>query len=114
MSIELKIKLKSLAEEQRIIRKEELIIKNGKFSFKSNNRRESLYLHRTTHVRPIIRATHIAYGLIIGLEYHQIEPISHSEPNWTSVKAMVRKYGNTEDYEKFCEWSGNRELLRAA
>lgn len=114
MSIELKIKLKSLAEEARIIRREELSIKNGKFSYRSNQRRESIYLHRTTHIRPIARATHIAYGLIKGLEYHQIEQRNYSNPNWKSVKAMVRKYGSKKDYEKVLLWEEGKQLLEAA
>ena len=97
MSVELKIKLKSLAEEQRIIRKEELSIKNGKFSYKSNQRRESIYLHRVMHVRPIIRATHIAYGLIRGLQYHEIENSPKSIPNWNKVKEMIKKYSTNND-----------------
>jgi len=95
MSIELKIKLKSLAEEARIIRKEELTIKNGKFSYKANQRRESIYLHRVLHIRPITRATHLAYGLIKGLGHVQIERTPKTTPNWSKVKAMVEKYSET-------------------
>jgi len=100
MSIELKIKIKSLAEESRIIRKEELSIKKGKFSYKSNMRRESIYLHRTTHIRPIARATYLAYGLIRGLGYKQIERTSMTIPNWSKVKSMVEKYSDSDKREE--------------
>ena len=109
MSIELKIKLKSLAEEQRIIRKEELKHK-GKWSFKA----ERLIAHRKFHIRPIIRATHVVYGLIKGKEYHEIEQVSYSQPDWKSIKTMAKKYGSKEDYEKACLWEGNNIVLKAA
>jgi len=108
MSTELKIKLKSLAEEQRIIRKEELKLK-GNWAYKA----ERLIAHRKFRVRPIIRNTHIAYGLIKGHEYHEIEQKSYSSPNWDSVKTMVKKYGSTEDYEKACLWANNNLALVA-
>lgn len=111
MSTELKVKLKSLAEEARIIRKEELSIKNGNFSYKSNMKRESLYLHRTTHIRPIARATYLAYGLLRGLDYHQIERTTKTIPNWGKVRAMVEKYSEASyldaNLEKLKCWINN-------
>lgn len=108
MSTELKIKLKSLAAEQRIIRKEELKLK-GKWAFKA----ERLIAHRKFHVRPIIRATHIAYGLIRGLELHQIEQKSYSEPNWNAISLMVKKYGSAENVKTLKEWMTNMRVLKS-
>jgi len=96
--IKLKIKLKSLAAESRIIRKEELKNK-GKWSHQAND----LHYHRVHYLRPITRATHIAYGLLRGMEYLQIEPTSKSQPNWDKVKAMITKYSN---------WSNQQDNLK--
>ena len=100
MSVELKIKLKSLAEEQRIIKKEERKRK-GQWAYQVHNLRS----HRVDYVRPIIRATHIAYGLIRGLTYEQIENSPKTSPDWGKVKDMLKKYGNKGDLEKLYEKS---------
>ena len=94
----LKIKLKSLAAEARIIRKEELKRK-GKWSHQA----ETLYCHRVNYLRPITRATHVAYGLLRGLEYLQIEPTSKSQPDWDKIRGMITKYSN---------FSGRKENLK--
>lgn len=109
---ELKIKLKSLAEESRIIRREEL-------KYKHNIRKVAdLYDHRKHHVRPIARATHIAYGLLRGLEYNQIEPTSKTTPHWGKVRSMVKKYSNftteKDNLLKLDEWEFNNKMLKAA
>lgn len=95
MSTRLKIKLKSLAEEVRIIRKEESKLK-GQWAWKA----QRLYEHRISHLRPIIRNTHIAYGFIKGHLYHKIETNFKTYPDWSEVKTMIKKYGSREDYEK--------------
>ena len=61
----LKVKVKYLSEEARIIRKEE--------HRSWGSVRESLHLHRTQVVRPEARASHIAYGLLRGKTVEQIE-----------------------------------------
>lgn len=81
----LKIKVKSLAAEAKIIRKEE---------FRSNRQtRDALYWHRIFVVRTEARATHVAYGLIRGRTYKQIEQNPKGKPDWDKVKAMLKKYG---------------------
>lgn len=109
----LKIKLKSLAAEARIIRKEELKNK-GKWSWKA----ESFHYHRVSLLRPITRATHIAYGLLRGLEYNQIEPTSKATPHWGKVRSMVKKYSNLttekDNLLKLDEWEFNNKMLKAA
>ena len=91
-TVQLRIKLKSLAAEARIIRKEELKHK-GKFSYYA----DSFHDHRVHYLRPITRATHVAYGLLRGLEYLQIEPTSKTQPDWDKVKEMIRKYSGFAD-----------------
>lgn len=84
--IYLKVKVKSLADEARIIRLEtkrarSLSIKNG------------LYRHRIDVVRFEARHTHLAYGFLRGKSYEQIEQKAHVAPNWAKVRKMVEKYG---------------------
>lgn len=85
----LKVKIKSLAEEARIIRKEERASKGEK--------REGLYLHRVGVVRRAARHSLLAYGFLRGREYRQIEPKCENAPHWPEVFKMVSKYG-LQDY----------------
>ena len=86
----LKVKIKSLAEEARIIRLEtkrarKISIKNG------------LALHRTGIVRLEARHTQLAYGFLRGLAYSQMESKTHKEPDWKKIKRMIEKYGSHWD-----------------
>lgn len=115
MSIELKIKAISLADESRTIRRFENKLKAqaraaAAASLRSDNasaerqeelilRRQkaamgfkSLHEHRVGPVRKEARATNIARGLIKGLEYKAIERSAHTEPDWAAVDRMVIKY----------------------
>ena len=83
----LKVKIKSLAAEAKIIREETKrarcpSIKNG------------LYRHRIDVVRVEARHTHLAYGFLRGKTYHQIEKKAEVAPNWVKVRKMVEKYGS--------------------
>ena len=88
MSVYLKIKLKSLAAEARIIRAQERKTK-GQW----NATRESLYRHRIDVVRKVSRETHLAYGFLRGRTYEQMERSCYSPPDWKAVEKMVEKYG---------------------
>ena len=86
----LKVKIKSLAEEARIIRKETkrartVSIKNG------------LALHRKGIVRNEARHTCLAYGFLRGLEYRQMEHKAFVAPDWAKIRRMVQKYGSHWD-----------------
>lgn len=105
----LKVKIKSLAEEARIIRKEtkrakRVSIKNG------------LAEHRKGVVRNEARHTHLAYGFLRGREYRQMEPKAHETPNWDKVRKMVSKYGTHFGAYGYENWKQERadreELLR--
>jgi hypothetical protein len=82
---QLKVKVKSLAEEARIIRKEE------QKAF--GQLRDELYLHRIHVVRRHSRSAHIAYGLILGRDYKQMEQKCEVPPDWQEVKRLCKKYG---------------------
>jgi hypothetical protein len=84
----LKVKIKSLAEEARIIRKEE------ERTF--GDLRDELHVHRVTVVRRACRHAILAYAIVRGVDLLKVEPIRYTEPNWADVEKMVRKYGSSE------------------
>lgn len=84
----LRVKLKSLAAESKMIRREELR--------HSGRLREELCLHRRGVVRAESRATHIAYQFIRGRTLEQIGEQAdalESEALKAKVDTMVKKYG---------------------
>jgi hypothetical protein len=87
----LKVKIKSLAVESRIIRQEELRSRG--------DLRNSLRLHRVNDVRHECRATLIAYNCLRGISYQRTEPNAlplntfDHERLWKRVRTMVEKYG---------------------
>lgn len=113
MSIELKIKSKSLSEEAKIIRKEENIIRNQVIWLQDNSsndtalidklryKRASLTDHRKYDVRNENRATYLARAFLNGDEYSSVEQkrSPHKEHNFQllilkRVLTMINKYGN--------------------
>jgi hypothetical protein len=91
MSIKLKIKVKHLAEEARIIRKEE----HKAFGMK----KWGLQHHRKTVVRDAARQTQIAYAIVRGKERCRT---LHSKTrdlrsDYKEITRMVNKYGNFDD-----------------
>lgn len=80
----LKVKIKSLAAEAKIIRAEER--KNKYF-------RTGLSSHRKTVVRSEARHTLLAYGFLKGKRYRDLEPTAKNKPDWDRVRRMVEKYG---------------------
>jgi len=97
----LKIKLKSLAAEQRIIRKaakrhrqiskkmDATANEEYKYSTVEYERHRSLWLsmttHRRFHVRPIIRSAHLAFAYMRNVPYSKVESWCHEPPNWQEV-----------------------------
>src|SRR3954462_7722890 len=75
----LRVKVKSLAAEARIIRREEMRT--------SGPLREALYLHRTHAVRAAAREAGIAYGYIRGRTLLQMEP-NAKQPGWRALGDM--------------------------
>lgn len=107
----LKVKLKSLAAESKIIRKEE--------NKRSGTLRLGLQEHRRGIVREEARHTHIAYGFLKGMPYTKIEQKPKSEPNWDRVAKMILKYGPYTQWgepspqqfaEEFTRWKNNEPL----
>jgi hypothetical protein len=89
MKAYLKVKIKSLAEEAKIIRKEERF-------YKSRDKEVfwGLRGHRIVDVREEQRAALLAYGYIRGKTYKSIECDKTTKPvNLTRVRDLVIKYG---------------------
>src|SRR5262245_22683307 len=84
----LKVKLKSLAAEAKIIRAGERRQAAAKGILHGE-----LYAHRTGIVRAEARHTLLAYSFLRGKTYRQIEAKAREAPQWVKVEAMVRKYG---------------------
>ncbi len=82
----LRVKLRSLVAEARIIKRQEARVRRGEL-------REELSLHRRTVVRRAARETGLALGFIKGREYREMEPTTHLPPDWVSVDKMLKKYG---------------------
>lgn len=80
----LKVKIKSLAAEAKIIRIEER---------KNKKARAGLAEHRKGTVRTAARHTLLAYGFIRGRKYSAIEAKCQRPPNWDNIWRMVDKYG---------------------
>lgn len=95
---QLKVKIKSLAEEARIIRKEEgrakgRRVKPGEFLGRDDELRLSLRYHRIVDVRIEQRASLIAYAFLRGVPFAVVERTPKSQPNWDRVTKMVDKFG---------------------
>ena len=88
----LKIKIKSLADEARSIRAEELKHPGGDV-------RTGLYLHRINVVRPEARAAQLAYAYLRNKRYRQIEATCQIAPNRKRILDLACKYGPNSDKE---------------
>ena len=108
----LKIKIKSLAEEARIIRAAEDKLKgHGVDNFQWPAEGWKLHSHRKNVVRPEARATQLAYAYVRGVPYRKVEPNPLTEPSWRRVQKMVETYGAKPfDEAAFRAWKKGEEL----
>lgn len=83
----LKVKIKSLAAEARIIRREELRLPGPA------RLRQELHTHRTCDVRAEQRASLLAYAFLRGRTRGACEPKCAAEPDWQRVLRLVEKFG---------------------
>ena len=81
----LKVTIKSLSAEARIIRLEE--------TRSRGELRAALSGHRRGEVRREVRSAFVAYGYLRGRPYQVVEPRVKSPPDWTRVERLVAKYG---------------------
>lgn len=107
MKTYLKIKIKSLAEEAKIIRSEEKKFKGRPEGSVGRQIFWGLREHRTVDVRDESRAACLAYGFLRGRAYHRLEAKCYHAPNWNRVEALALKYGRGDQRElkqRFAEW----------
>jgi len=85
--VALKVKAKSLADEAKIIRKEEGRAKSWYDMIQ-------LKEHRRTVVRYEARSALLAYGFLRGTPYRTMEPSTKpgNEPDWKRVRQLIHKY----------------------
>ena len=91
----LKVKIKSLAAEAKIIRAEELKFK--KLHRGDDPYREGLYLHRVNKVRREARLSLLAYQFMRGYDYASCEQFRRKEnelrkPQICQIAAMVKRF----------------------
>lgn len=104
----LKIKIKSLAEEARIIKQEE-----RKWGGRHIMRRD-LHEHRVNVVRKEIRASLLVYGFLRGRSYNRVEGKCHDSPDWKRVAAILKKFCEEDERvwkQRFAEWIDEATLL---
>jgi hypothetical protein len=103
MNTFLKVKIKSLAAEAKIIRLEEKKAKARKNRDLIVNLRE----HRIHTVRKECRASHLAQGFLKGRPYKSMEAFCYQEPDWKKVQSMIERFGEGDKRElvqRFSEW----------
>lgn len=86
----LKVKIKSLAAEARIIRLEE------RRAGRDNALREALHRHRIDVVRAEQRLSLLAYAFLRGRRLAAVEPKSAAPPDWVRVAKLVERFGTVE------------------
>ncbi len=103
----LKVKIKSLAAEARIIRHEELIRRGKHWASKGT----PFYFHRIGPLRKTIRENHLAYGFLKGRTYRQLEQHPKSVPNWKNVLKHINKFSseNRDQNIAFVKWRSEVE-----
>ena len=87
----LRVKVISLADEARTIRKAELRT--------WGLLQERLHLHRVNELRAEARHAHIAYGLIRGRALERMERANSKPFDANRVRQLLKKYG-PKDWEK--------------
>jgi len=102
----LRVKIKSLSSEAKIIRHEER--KVMKWKREPDHDPEPIYFglhrHRTQNVRRESRSAHLAYGFLREMPYRKIEDKCYTKPNWSRVKDLASKYGDyTHNEVKFLD-----------
>ena len=127
MNTYLKIKIKSLASEARMIRLEERKVK-GYIRYRNRNvsskeqpskidgrlrtLREGLHYHRIFDVRRESRSSCVAYGFLRGRDYGQIEQKCYSLPDWQKVQQIVLSFALDDQRvvkQRFANWIDGAE-----
>lgn len=87
-----RVKIRSLADEARIIRHEERKASKLRSDVRDITR-NSLHSHRVTVVRDEARATLLAYALLRGVPYKVVEPKTAKELPMAAIQRIVKSLG---------------------
>jgi len=88
-TIHLKIKIKSLAAEAKIIR-HEARKRKGDIRWNLNN-------HRTSILRYHARCNLLAYAIIKHIPYNCVEKKTKTKPNFNKISSLAQKFGANEE-----------------
>jgi len=103
----LKVKVKSLAVEATIIRKEERVWKPRRIDGIPHPTFFGLKAHRRGVLRNESRHALLAYGFLRGKTYKQIENKAYEPPNWNSIEQLAKRFGGLDSrvlLQRFAEW----------
>jgi len=108
----LKVKLKTLAEEARIIRLEERRANKKQLYYFQSELRE----HRVLAVRNESFLTLLAYQYLRGKSFAKSFPECRRDIDWDRVRSMIKKYGSYVIADEFDpdSWINGESLTRAA
>ena len=100
----LRVKVKSLADEAKIIRREEHRAKGW-------DEWIALKSHRRGVVRTEARAAQLALGFLRGFPYRALEATVHPghEPNWRRVRQLAEKYVVPPHLSM---WTDEKEIMK--
>jgi hypothetical protein len=113
----LQVKVQNLVDEAKDIRKREQKARwqaratRGREKFALAERfttvNQGLHLHRVYDVRKEARSSHLAYGFLRGLKYHEMEVLAYDQPDWNRIERLVEKYSEADirdTKQKFGAW----------
>jgi hypothetical protein len=110
-NLHLKIKIQTLADEARHIRRDERkALSRARYLNKKGSEKtlaayrvyEDLNDHRRGVVRDAARHNQLAYGCLRGTPYEKIERYCEEAPNWGEVRKIAIRFGG--DPEKVDAW----------
>lgn len=88
-TVHLKIKIRSLADEAKSIRREANKSK-GMAKWRLND-------HRTSVVRDHARHNLLAYGILIGTPYKAMEGRCYRSPDFSRISTIAKRFGANEE-----------------
>jgi len=102
--IQLKVKIISLADEAKTIRREEKKALTPEL-------RHSLTEHRKGIVRHEARHSLLLYGFMNGKQYREIEAYTERPPSWSKIKRMAKRFiFEPELRAALVDWCGEGQL----
>jgi len=114
-TVHLRIKIKSLVAESRIIRAEAnrlkpFIAKESDTNKKRplQNRRERLHNHRRDVVRVHTRLNLLAYGILRGIPYEVMEKKCFEKPYFPKISKIAKDFGAAED--QITKWVSDAKI----